>query len=200
MTRAESILASRLLDLAAEEFGKHGCNDTDPELFEGLTEADLAELEESFNDWKRGETGETGGNPEQPYTKLRFIGDHIWMAYLAAVVGRNIQPEIDRLKAWISDLQSGMYVNCVYCGHRYGPNPGTPITMAEILRRHVEQCPEHPMSKLKHALEESVKLQAHYAKLLNMHDGGKRMIFESPEEWIARLEDLPKIPPHNFQP
>jgi len=23
--------------------------------------------------------------------------------------------------AWVNDLQSDMYVNCVYCGHRYGP-------------------------------------------------------------------------------
>ena len=25
------------------------------------------------------------------------------------------------LRQWIDDLQSGMYINCVYCGHRYGP-------------------------------------------------------------------------------
>jgi hypothetical protein len=29
------------------------------------------------------------------------------------------------------------------------------------------------------ALEESVKLQSHYAKLLNMHDGGKRLEFKN---------------------
>lgn len=38
-----------------------------------------------------------------------------------------------------------------------------------------------------HALRESVKLQAHYANLLNMHDGGKRIVFKSAEEWIERL-------------
>lgn len=26
--------------------------------------------------------------------------------------------EVSRLTKWVSDLQSGMYVNCVYCGHR----------------------------------------------------------------------------------
>ena len=35
-------------------------------------------------------------------------------------------PEIERLKVWVDDLQSGMYVNCVYCGHRYGPGETTP--------------------------------------------------------------------------
>lgn len=30
-------------------------------------------------------------------------------------------------------------------------------------------------------------LQSHYAILLNRHDGGKRMAFDSSEEWIERL-------------
>ena len=41
-----------------------------------------------------------------------------------------------------------------------------------------------------HALDESVKLQSHYAKLLNMHDGGERMVFNSTEEWLARLASI----------
>jgi len=57
--------------------------------------------------------------------------------------------ERDRLKAWIADLQKGMYVNCVYCGHRYGPDAETPSSMADVLKEHIEQCPEHPMSALK---------------------------------------------------
>ena len=57
--------------------------------------------------------------------------------------------ELDRMRRWIDDLQSGMYVNCVYCGHRYGPGETTPVTMADALKAHVEQCPSHPMSALK---------------------------------------------------
>lgn len=38
------------------------------------------------------------------------------------------------------------------------------------------------------ALIESVKLQAHYAELLNMHDGGQRMIFKTVPQWIDRLQ------------
>lgn len=37
------------------------------------------------------------------------------------------------------------------------------------------------------ALGESVKLQSHYAALLNAHDGGKRMTF-TPETWLERLK------------
>lgn len=61
----------------------------------------------------------------------------------------SLRSEITRLKQWIADLQSGMYVNCVYCGHRYGPGETTPVSMADALKAHIEQCPEHPMSKLK---------------------------------------------------
>ena len=57
------------------------------------------------------------------------------------------------LRRWVNDLQSEMYVNCVYCGHRYGPNPGTPVAMADVLKRHIEKCPDHPMSKLKAAIK-----------------------------------------------
>jgi hypothetical protein len=43
-------------------------------------------------------------------------------------------------------------------------------------------------SELEHALAESVKLQSHYAKLLNMYDGGKRICFKNSEEWLNRLK------------
>lgn len=68
-----------------------------------------------------------------------------------------LQAENSRLRQWVNDLQSGMYVNCVYCGHRYGPESEVPASMAEVLKQHIEQCPEHPMSKLKSQLVEAVK-------------------------------------------
>lgn len=55
----------------------------------------------------------------------------------------------ERLRSHVADLQSGMYINRVYCGHRYGPDPGTLVAMADVLRAHIEACPEHPMSKLR---------------------------------------------------
>ena len=64
-------------------------------------------------------------------------------AYLDAMI------EIGELKGWVDDLQSGMYINCVYCGHRYGPKSDTPTSMADVLKEHVENCPKHPMSALK---------------------------------------------------
>jgi hypothetical protein len=48
-------------------------------------------------------------------------------------------------------------------------------------------------SDLYKALVESLKLQKHYASLLNQYDDGKRIGFDSPEEWIARLKELKKL-------
>lgn len=44
--------------------------------------------------------------------------------------------------------------------------------------------------KLREALKESVRLQSHYAGLLNSWDGGQRLQFEDEEAWLKRLADL----------
>lgn len=48
-------------------------------------------------------------------------------------------------------------------------------------------------SKIMRALEESVKLQSHYATLLNTHDGGNRLVFNSTMEWMDRIDQINKI-------
>lgn len=83
---------------------------------------------------------------------------HAFLRWAEGVLGGAVAPEVERLRQWVADLQSGMWINCVYCGHRYGPADITPATvpaaanaptMAEALRAHIEQCPDHPMSALK---------------------------------------------------
>jgi hypothetical protein len=44
--------------------------------------------------------------------------------------------------------------------------------------------------ELRHGLEQSVRLQSHYAGLLNLHDGGERLQFATADEWLARLRSL----------
>ena len=65
----------------------------------------------------------------------------------------NLAEENARLRRWVADLLSDMYVNCVYCGHRYGPAKDTPVAMADVLKRHIETCPQHPLSELKAELK-----------------------------------------------
>ena len=60
-----------------------------------------------------------------------------------------LERERDEARAWVNDLHSGMYVNCVYCGLRYGPTDKTAPTMTEQLTAHVEVCPKHPLSAAK---------------------------------------------------
>lgn len=47
-----------------------------------------------------------------------------------------------------------------------------------------------PASNLEIALAESLKLQSHYAVLLNGHDGGERQTFDSVDDWICRLKEI----------
>jgi len=46
------------------------------------------------------------------------------------------------------------------------------------------------VQELEIALAESVMLQSHYAKLLNMYDGGERLCFADSDEWLARLRKM----------
>lgn len=48
--------------------------------------------------------------------------------------------------------------------------------------------------KLREALEESLKLQSHYAGLLNHYDDGHRKVFKSAEEWVTVLDESKKVP------
>jgi len=46
--------------------------------------------------------------------------------------------------------------------------------------------------RLRAALEALVRLQAHYAGLLNQYDGGQRTEFASADDWLSRLDELQK--------
>jgi hypothetical protein len=72
----------------------------------------------------------------------------IWEALVSERV------ENERLMQWVDDLQSGMFVNCVYCGHRYGRQDEVLASMADILKAHIAQCPKHPMSELLRVIED----------------------------------------------
>jgi hypothetical protein len=60
--------------------------------------------------------------------------------------------KVKRLEQWISDLQSGMHLNCVYCGHRYGPG-----VSVEVLHDHIQQCPHHPLTRVQHLLVDAME-------------------------------------------
>lgn len=41
--------------------------------------------------------------------------------------------------------------------------------------------------ELRAGLKESLKLQSHYAELLNAYDGGNRMMFATVDAWLERF-------------
>ncbi len=68
-----------------------------------------------------------------------------WHMQRALLEKQNI--EIAELNKWIDDLQAGMYINCVYCGHRFESNPEVYPSMQDVLKEHMGNCPKHPLSK-----------------------------------------------------
>lgn len=54
--------------------------------------------------------------------------------------------------------------------------------------------PDQGWQGLRLALEESLKLQSHYAVLLNQYDGGERNTFSSADIWMARLRTIGLMP------
>lgn len=107
---------------------------------------------------------------------------------------REAAEELRTMKLWIDDLQSGMYINCVYCGHRYGPEENPPMNMADVLKEHIEQCKEHPMNELRqenenlNAILEGERHKGWSHEVYNIVDaiGGtmcREFIFHLPSWW-----------------
>ena len=97
-------------------------------------------------------SGEIGGCPV-------WHGWVIMEAYLKGYY--EAEDEIKRLEQWVNDCQAGMYINCVYCGHRYGPEDKVKATMQDVLKEHIEKCPKHPLFEAKlriNKLEEKIKI------------------------------------------
>jgi len=46
------------------------------------------------------------------------------------------------------------------------------------------------ITELENALGESLRLQAHYAELLNLYDGGCRRKFVTIDSWLKRLKEV----------
>lgn len=79
----------------------------------------------------------------------------------------DVVQRIMQLRQWVNDLQSGLHINCVYCGHRYGPGESGAVP-AEALNAHIRGCPKHPLSKAIKVLQD-IEKQAIEAEALGEH-------------------------------
>lgn len=129
-----------------------------------------------------------------------------WVALVAAENDRHIAAiaELQRDLAYARDDLKMFEFACTYCAnpdienpwrhehppkgahwhHRIDPGDG----LADDCK-HSDRL-EEIFGELSEALRLSVELQSHYAKLLNMHDGGTRRTFDTADEWIARLDEI----------
>lgn len=93
---------------------------------------------------------------------------------------------IARLKKWIDDLQSGMYINCVYCGHRYGPKDKVATSMQDALKLHIASCPEHPMHQVLAVLKAGRGLvESAFANISAIHGGPTRA---DAQAWVQNAD------------
>jgi len=101
------------------------------------------------------------------------------------------------------DILTGKARLSCSCGGTVVPQPNmTPGEWGDARRafkvRHAG--PKLTVAELEVTLTESVQLQAFYAKLLNQHDGGERIVFSSVEAWVARLRETGKLPKKTTPP
>lgn len=77
MSEPEKIIFRRMLEMFRDHLANAGCNDLDPDLFAGLTTAQLAVLQVDFNAWDR------RANPDgyEPRA-MEFAPDFLWLAFL----------------------------------------------------------------------------------------------------------------------
>ena len=68
------------------------------------------------------------------------------------------------------------------------------IERLKVFAISVEKAKDKEIKRLKQLLDESFRLQVHYAELLNMHDGGERIVFENVEQFEERLKALAAQP------
>lgn len=85
------------------------------------------------------------GRPPRMSIPAHWDDDDVYITQTVEEAGA----EIVRLTKWVEEMQRGKSVHCAFCGHVYGPDPGTPTSQADVLTAHIETCEHHPMSVLK---------------------------------------------------
>ena len=115
---------------------------------EGVTMTEFKKISDEWlvvmRDTQKAYVSKIYNNPNHPEYQSETVN---WLHIINELIAS--RKEIQELRDWVRDLHSRMYINCVYCGHRYGPIESTPVSMADVLKAHIEVCPSHPMSVLK---------------------------------------------------
>lgn len=71
LTKGERLMAGRLLEIASNLFSSRNCNDTEPELFAGVDQAELNGMLTKIR------------NAEDDAMEVDEVPDWLWMSYLS---------------------------------------------------------------------------------------------------------------------
>lgn len=130
-------------------------------------------------------------NMVNKYLHIRDVMD-AWREFVTTKgIASKILLDRNRLIRWIMDLQSGMYVNCVYCGHRYGPYGEKPAQ--EALTRHVDNCEHHPLFKARQTIASMQATGYLHPRELNTILGALRMYQEAGADKAAMSVDVEDV-------
>jgi hypothetical protein len=87
-----------------------------------------------------------------------------------------------------------MYVNCVYCGHRYGPKDETATSCEQMLFEHIAQCPQHPLRAAREGLFAAIGflrvLAGRIGAVVEKHPEEHQISRTEVPEWIEYLSSL----------
>ena len=78
MTKKERLFVAKLLRMAEEEFGNHGCNDMPSNLQDHFTQDEWAELDKRYHQYNE--------HTDNPTESCHVNADFAWMAYFAYVL------------------------------------------------------------------------------------------------------------------
>lgn len=82
MEHQEKELAAKFLELAAETFSNHVCNDVDESFFTGWTKEQRQNFCKQFYEWN--------GDPEEYNPEWLFLPDYALMGFLADKIRNNV--------------------------------------------------------------------------------------------------------------
>lgn len=80
------------------------------------------------------------------------------------------------------------------CGEPIEPCPNCAIPLERMTWKEAYEALAEQAGEVNIALVESVRLQSHYASILNGWDGGERRTFSCIAEWVERLRETGTIP------
>jgi len=75
MNAKEKALAAKMLEMASDEFGNHGCNDVDESFWEGWTRDERIEFVKQYHEYN--------GDPEEFTPNHLHLPDFAIMGFLA---------------------------------------------------------------------------------------------------------------------